>query len=569
VIDLLVGDDRCGYGITAAFAMEGVPARRIDRAAEFDGRVLVVAADRLDDAARALARQVPTVVIGAGEALQAVSDGPFSLSLEDPIWPAAVRRVALAQGDGVLRLPRVTGYLAHDLPGAVLGSFQDAHGRRAPAVVQHGRQVWCLLDLGAALSDLLTESYLPEPATRALRPGFTRSALALYYRAPDAVRRVVQRRSYARLDRHLRGLGARASTYPVDPTGWLLVELLKTLVRRAAGELVRLAHWPAPFESAAMLTHDIEPCLYAYTAGLEQLLARVTRSGHPATFGLVAGPASRSLFVRSEAQLRRADVLCHGLEHRGETLEGSRIDIAAGIECARTILERRLERPITGFRSPRLDRSADLLWALDRLGFEYDSSYPDVDRESLDHFGGGVRINVPFRPPIVAEDGGVRPSRCLELPVSAPDCIQPLFQGDDIRQLRRAVRAKIAFVRETGGVYVGIVHGGVFGARDASRRGAHLSFVARQLERPDVWLATAADVARWWTAREHLAIRVVADRIVVANEGRLPVAGARVLVERASGTVALPVPLLQPGESVTLACLEQGPAAELRVQEAS
>src|SRR5262245_63185726 len=67
VIDLLVGDDRCGYGITAAFAMEGVPARRIDRAAEFDGRVLVVAADRLDDAARALTRQVPTVVIGRSE----------------------------------------------------------------------------------------------------------------------------------------------------------------------------------------------------------------------------------------------------------------------------------------------------------------------------------------------------------------------------------------------------------------------------------------------------------------------------------------------------------------------
>ena len=571
MIDLLVGDDRRGFGIAAALAMGGVAARRIDRAAEFDGRVLVVTADRLDDAASVLARQVPTVVIGAGGMLQAMSDGPLGVSLDDPIWPAAVRRGGRAHGDGVLRLPPTTGYLApRDLSAAVLATFQDTHGRRAPAVVQHGRQVWCLLDLGAALSDLLTESYLPEPATRSLRPGVTRSALALYYRAPDAVRRVVQRRSYARLDRHLRGLGARASTYPVDPTGWLLVELLKALVRRAAGELVRLAHWPAPFESAAMLTHDVEPCIYAYTAGLELLLSRVARSGHPATFGLVAGPASRSLFVRSEAQLRRADVLCHGLEHRGETLEGSRIDIAAGIECARTMLERRLERPITGFRSPRLDRSADLLWALDRLGFEYDSSYPDVDRESLDHFGGGVRINMPFRPPIVSEDGRLRPSRCLELPVSAPDCIQPLFQGDDIRQLRRAVRAKIAFVRDTGGLYVGIVHGGVFGARDSARRGAHLSFVARQLERPDVWIATAGDVARWWIAREQIAIKVVSDRIVVANEGRLPVAGARVLVERESGTVALPVPLLDPGESVTLACLEQGPpTAEFRVQEAS
>jgi hypothetical protein len=233
------------------------------------------------------------------------------------------------------------------------------------------------------------------------------------------------------------------------------------------------------------------------------------------------------------------------------------------------MLERRLERPITGFRSPRLDRSPDLVWALDRLGFEYDSSYPDVDRESLDHFGGGVRLNVPYRPPVSTDDGRLRPSGCLELPVSAPDCIQPLFQGDDIRQLRRAVRAKISFVRDTGGLYMGSVHGGVFGARDAARRGAHLAFVCRQLERPDIWLATAGDVSRWWAAREHLALRVVADHIVVTNEGRRPVAGARIVVEREAGTAMLPVPLLDPGQTITLGQLERGlPGAEVRVQEA-
>jgi hypothetical protein len=234
------------------------------------------------------------------------------------------------------------------------------------------------------------------------------------------------------------------------------------------------------------------------------------------------------------------------------------------------MLERRLERPVTGFRSPRLDRSADLVWALDRLGFDYDSSYPDVDRESLDHFGGGVRVNVPFRPPVLGDDGCLRPSRCLELPVSAPDCIQPLFQGDDIRQLRRAVRAKVAFIRATGGLYVGIVHAGVFGPRDAARRGAHLSFVSRQLERPDVWLATAGDVARWWAARERLELRVVAGRIVVTNQGRLPVGGVRILVERESGTESLSLPPLEPAQTVTLADPEHGqPEIEARVQEAS
>jgi hypothetical protein len=575
MIDLLVADDRRGFGLAAAFAIEGIPLRRITRASEFDGRVLVATSDQLDAAAADLARRVPSVVIGDGVGAGA-SDVPtidesLTLPLDEPIWPASARQLGQAHSGGALHLPRATGFTAPaDLDGTVLATFQDARGRRAPAIVQRDRQLWCLVDLGSAFTDLLSESYLPAPAARSLRPGITRSALALYYRAPDAVRRVVQRRSYARLDRHLRELGARASRYPVDTSGWLLVQLLKALVKRVAGDVIRLARWPAPFESAATLTHDVEPSIYAYTAGLEHLLSRVVRNGHPATFGLVAGPATRSLFVRSEAELRRAEVLCHGLEHRGETLEGSRIEIAAGIERARAMLERRLERPITGFRSPRLDRSADLVWALDRLGFEYDSSYPDVDRESLDHFGGGVRLNVPYRPPVVTEDGRLRPSRCLELPVSAPDCIQPLFQGDDIRQLRRAVRAKIAFVRDTGGLYVGIVHGGVFGPRDAARRGAHLAFVRRQFERPDVWLATAADVARWWAARERLAVRVVADRIVVTNAGRLPVAGARVVVERAKGAVTLPIPLLEPDQSVTLGALE-GPSsdAEFGVQEAS
>jgi peptidoglycan/xylan/chitin deacetylase (PgdA/CDA1 family) len=576
VIDLLVADDRRGFGIATALAIEGIPVRRITRAAEFNGRVLVASAEQLDGATAALARQVPTVVIGEGDGhgdpCPPVSDEPLALPFDEAIWPASVRRLARVHGDDALLLPRATGYLAPaGLDGAVLATFHDARGRRAPAVVQRGRQVWCLLDLGSALTDLLSESYLPAPPARSLRPGATRSALALYYRAPDAVRRVVQRRSYARLDRHLRSLGARASRYPVDPSGWLLIELLKALIRRAGGELVRLARWPAPYTSAATLTHDIEPCIYAYTAGLERLLARVARSGHPATFGLIAGPASRSLFVRSEAELRRAEVLCHGLEHRGETLEGPRMEIAAGIERARALLERRLERPITGFRSPRLDRSADLVWALDRLGFEYDSSYPDVDRESLDHFGGGVRLNVPYRPPVTTGGGRLRASRCLELPVSAPDCIQPLFQGDDIRQLRRAVRAKIAFVQDTGGLYVGIVHGGVFGARDAARRGAHLGFVRRQLDRADVWLATAGDVARWWAARERLALQVVADRVVVTNEGRWPVGGARILVERESGgTATLPVPLLDPGQSITLGLLDRDlPGAKFGVQEAS
>src|SRR5262249_50802976 len=85
MIDLLVADDRCGFRTATARAIEGIPARRIACAAEFDGRLLVVWADQLDDAAAALARQVPAVVIGNAESRGSVRDEPLALALDGAI----------------------------------------------------------------------------------------------------------------------------------------------------------------------------------------------------------------------------------------------------------------------------------------------------------------------------------------------------------------------------------------------------------------------------------------------------------------------------------------------------
>src|SRR5262245_7233340 len=144
MIDLLVGNDRRGFGIATALAIEGIPARRITRAAEFDGRVLIVSADRLEGAAATLAGQVPTGVIGGAASTTGVTDEVLTLALDDAIWSAAAQRVG-RHADGCLVLPRARACgAASSLDGTVLATFQDAHGRRAPAVVQRGQQVWCL-----------------------------------------------------------------------------------------------------------------------------------------------------------------------------------------------------------------------------------------------------------------------------------------------------------------------------------------------------------------------------------------------------------------------------------------
>lgn len=553
MIDVLADDDRRGFGITAALTIEGIPYRRITRADEFDAEVLVVARDDVDAATTAVATRVPTVVIGVPYALVGTlfgarsvrtAEGPVTLPLDGPLWSDVVRTTAGKFGADALRLPFAPLARSSERPaGAVLGAAGEA-----PAVVAHDACVWTLVDVGTAFANLLDEADVTARTAQAT-PAFMRAALALYYRAPETLRRRVQRRAYARL---VRRLGPTASTYPVDATGWLLLEMVTALVRRAAGHVVRVARWPAPYDAAGILSHDVEPTSYAYGAGLEQLLDRVAASGHAATFGLVAGPAARSLSPATVDRLRNADVLCHGLEHRGETVVGTRDAIAAGLTAARRRLEACLGRSVMGFRSPRLDRSRDLLWALDRAGFEHDSSFPDVDRENVDRFGAGVRLTVPYRPPVTDDGGRVRASRCLELPVSAPDCIQPLFGGDDPAGLQQAVQSKIAFVRATGGLYTGIVHGGVFGPADAARRGAHLAFVRGALDHPDLWLTSATAVAAWWRGREGVRVRVRDETLEVENCGPTTVAGLRVLLERPVGTASHIVASLAPGARVAV-----------------
>lgn len=557
MIDLLAHEDRSGFGIATALDVTGVPYRRITRACDFSGRALVVvgAASAAD---AALAARVPTVTFGAAPASVRslfgvdggrIVDGPARIALSDPVWPATVVTCARRFNKDALRLPWAPVFVPARRPaGRIVAEAFDKEGRVQPAVVQRGRTFWCLVDLGAALASLLDESYRgPESGSGATRP--CRAAYGLYYRLPEPVRGLLQRRVYARLRRKL-ARDAQSSEYPVDATGWLLVELVTALVSAAAGRLVRLAPWPAPYGAAAALTHDVEPTRFAYRGGLATLGERIAASGHPATIGLVARAARRHLRHAGVESMRRAEVLCHGLEHRGETLAGSRAEIAVRLTAAQTELERALGRRLHGFRSPRLDRSRDLLWALDQAGFAYDSSYPDVDRETTSRFGAGVRLNIPFRPPIDGEAGRVQPSGCLELPVAAPDCIQPLFAGDDVPTLRAAVAAKIAFVCATGGLYVGIVHAGVFGRADAARRGEHLDFVARQLRRPEVWLASAGDVARWWRQREGLRLCVLADRVEVTNGGEHTVEGARLLV--GDGEQPIDVPVLPPGRQVSV-----------------
>jgi peptidoglycan/xylan/chitin deacetylase (PgdA/CDA1 family) len=576
VIDLIADDDRTGFGIRTMLEVERIPYRRLERAEDFDARVLVVARADVSPAMVALAERVPTVVIGAPGVLvpalfgvggRCVKESSSVLGLEDPIWPASVRTQAARFEKFVLRVPRASIYAPEGPCGQVLASRRDGDGRPGAAIVRHGSAWWCLVDFGQALTNLLEERYRGEVESGVAPRLIPRGVLWLYYHAPEALRRVVQRRAYERL--HGRVAIGERSDYPVDASGWLLIELMKAVLRQAAVGLVRVARWPAPFRAAAALTHDLEPSRYSYTRGVTRLLRRIGRRDYPATFGVVARRAARHWRAPAVAALGPHDVICHGLEHRGETAVGHAGEIGACLATAKIELERTLGRTVEGFRSPRLDRSPALLEALDRSGFRYDSSYPDSDRENVRGFGAGVRVNVPFRPPIARDGERVRASACLELPVSSPDCIQPLFEGGSVGALAAAVREKIGFVTATAGLYVGIIHAGVFGARDTARRGAHLGYVLRRLREPHVWLTSTGRIAEWWCAREALDVRSEGGAVRVTNRGPRGLAGVRLVVEAGDGPeVVHDLPAMDPGATVLVDLNVQSKAAAAATKRA-
>lgn len=93
-----------------------------------------------------------------------------------------------------------------NLPAGLMPLFRDCGPE---TIVRNGNCWWCRLSLGEAFTELLCEG--PEPPAN----------------EPMAVRNIAE----------------------ID-SGWALIELLKTLIRQAAGGLVRLERWPAPFQCA-------------------------------------------------------------------------------------------------------------------------------------------------------------------------------------------------------------------------------------------------------------------------------------------------------------------------------
>jgi hypothetical protein len=321
------------------------------------------------------------------------------------------------------------------------------------------------------IANLRTERYQQIDSAR----GLSVSAIARrgYYRIRPLLPRPIQialRRAFSRVQ-------ARTAfpAWPVEPALHDLVDLVRQAVADAARDPVPcIESWPSGYSWALVLTHDVETQFGA--EAIELVRGIEAAAGYRSSWNLVPERYRVPDELVRGLQAAGCEVGVHGLRHDGRDLESLRT------------LERRLPEirrwasrwGAVGFRSPATHR----VWSwMPRLGFDYDSSYPDTD--PYEPMGGGCCCWLPFFN-----------GEMVELPITLP---QDHTVFVILRRDESLWRAKAELLRGRGGMALAITH------PDYMRVGDRLDAYRRLLDHfgddGTVWRALPHEVSAWWRRR--------------------------------------------------------------------
>ena len=329
-------------------------------------------------------------------------------------------------------------------------------------------------DPDEAVLALLSERYLTSQAPRA-SANIRAAGRKAYYRARPRIPRRAQiaaRRLYSRVQRR--------QGFPAWPLETALADLYRLLLQYAADAAAEpvpsLAPWPEQYSWALVLTHDVETS--AGYAAIEGVCEIEEAYGYRSAWNLVP---RRDYVVEdkqvAELQRRGWEVGVHGLHHDGRDLESERLAMERLPEIRRWA-ERWNAR---GFRAPATQRDWSIM---PRLGFEYDSSYPDTD--PFEPQGGGCCSWLPF-----FNEG------LVELPITLPqDHTLFVILGEPNG---RIWLEKAHVLRARGGMALLDTHPDYLFNDPAPQ--AYREFLAEFAQDETAWRALPAEVADWWRRR--------------------------------------------------------------------
>lgn len=263
--------------------------------------------------------------------------------------------------------------------------------------------------------------------------------------------------------------------WPTDGVWVALAEARLALAIAEEGVVEILRLWPEQFESAAVLTHDVEGA-----AGQARCLAVAQleeRYGFRSCFNVVAERYPVDAGIMGELRDRGHEIGLHGIKHDGLKFS------------SRRVFEERLVAMrhyaaawgVEGFRSPATHRRWE--WMPD-LPFRYDSSYPDTD--PYEPIPGGCGTPWPFAL-----------GDLIELPITLPQdhTAWEILQ----RSALELWQEKLAWLRRVRGLATIIVHPDYL--TDPGRWAEYEAFLAQLSELDDLWVALPREIARWWRER--------------------------------------------------------------------
>jgi hypothetical protein len=302
-----------------------------------------------------------------------------------------------------------------------------------------------------------------------------RAALGAYYR----LRPLIPRPAQIALRRRLARIQGRRE-FPRWPLETALHDLydwtLQLACEVADAELPAIAPWPGGRRWALVLTHDVETAVgyrnIHLMRGVEEEL------GFRSSWNLIP----RRDYTVDEATVRDLagagfEVGVHGLFHDGRDLESPET-FERRLPEMRSYAER---WGAVGFRSPATHRDWGLM---SRLGFDYDSSFPDTD--PYEPQPGGCCSLLPF------EIGDV-----VELPITLPQdhTLFVILRRED----ETVWVEKTEAIRGLGGLALLDAHPDYMlepRLLDLYRR-----FLHRYRDDDSVWHALPREVAGWWRRR--------------------------------------------------------------------
>ncbi len=144
---------------------------------------------------------------------------------------------------------------------------------------------------------------------------------------------------------------------------------------------------------------------------------------------------------------------------------------------------------------------------MEGAGFDYDTTVGNTDR-----LGFKLGLATPFHPP----DGGWRPMRLLELPLSLMDTtLWGYLKKSESEGLQDVMRS-MAMVEQVEGLFTLLWH-----QESVRMRGGRIYWkILKEIRgRKNVFVGSGADIAKWWRAREV--------PLKVAGSGRLITLGGR------------------------------------------